>query len=233
MEVCFLTHNLLFLSKRSCQYAQFVFRHVVTHQQRRSSKSSDKPLYAVFVDFKGAYDAVDRQRMWEHLHATVGMPPSLLGAIQGLNEGDSCVVRDGNNTSPMIYPERGVHQGCPLSPLLFFLYINDVEDHIAQPHSDGSNAGVAITPDVNVNMYVPFVLYADDLTLFETTAFRMQTLIDRLSGYAKHKGLTVNVGTCVAMVCRTPQAQKNQAPLFSTTVKLSQALAVLSSWDCM
>jgi hypothetical protein len=78
---------------------------MVTHQQKRSSKSSDKlELYAVFVDFKGAYDAVDRKRMWEHLQATVGMPPSLLGAIQGLYKGDSCLVRDGNNTSPYDLP---------------------------------------------------------------------------------------------------------------------------------
>jgi hypothetical protein len=61
--------------------------------------------------------------MWEHLHATVGMPHSLLGAIQGLVKGDSCVVRDGDNTSAMIYPEHGVRQGCPLGPVLCSLYI--------------------------------------------------------------------------------------------------------------
>jgi hypothetical protein len=181
----------------------------------------------VFVDFKGAYDAVGRQRMSEHLHVTVGMPPSLLGAKQGLYKGDSCVVRDGNNTSPTIYPERGICRGCPFSPLLFSLYIYDVEDHIAQPHSAGSNAGAAITPDVDVNMYVPFVLYADHLTLFKTTAFKMHSLIDRLTGYVKHKGLTVNIGKCAAMVCRTSQAQKHQAHLlFFTTDELSQALTI-------
>jgi hypothetical protein len=60
-----------------------------------------------------------------------------------------------------------------LAPHLFSLYINDVEDHIAKPHSDGRIADIAATPDVNVNMYVPSVLYADDLTLSETTGIRI------------------------------------------------------------
>jgi hypothetical protein len=102
-----------------------------------------------------------------------------------------------------------------------------VENNIAQPHSDGSNAGVAITQDVTVSMSVQFVLYSDDLTLFETTAFRMLTLIDRLSGYAKHKGLTVNVGKCAAMVCRTPQAQKTPSP---TVLFNGQAIPSVNSF---
>jgi hypothetical protein len=64
------------------RHTVFILLNVVAYTHSlfwRSSKSNDKRLYAVFVDFQGAYVTVDRQRMWEHLHATVGMPPFLLG----------------------------------------------------------------------------------------------------------------------------------------------------------
>ena len=55
------------------------------------------------------------------------MPAPLLCVIQDIYNRDEYVLKDGDKTA-RVRPTRGVKQGCPLSPLLFSLYINDIDD---------------------------------------------------------------------------------------------------------
>ncbi len=82
-----------------------------------------------------------------------------------------------------VRPTRGVKQGCPLSPLLSSLYIDDV-DCIARDVR-GAVTGIA---DVNVT----HMLYADDLSLNANEPGQLQMVLDRLSAYALRKELIVN-----------------------------------------
>ncbi len=188
-----------FIPGRNVQQAQFILRHVV-QSQRQYGKPGEKRVWSVFVDFKQAYDSVDREALWLYLRKRVGVPEALLDAITSLYAQDAYVVVDGHEQSPLVSPTRGVKQGCPLSPLLFALFMNDIASVL--DHGEGPALGVQLGGP-SQEAAVPrlsHVLYADDLTLVDTSQARMQQLMDRLHTYAVRKGMVVNVDKCATLV---------------------------------
>ena len=93
--------------------------------------------------------------------------------IQNMYEQDAYVLMDGSK-SARVQPSRGVEQGCPLSPLLFSLYVNDI-GKIAE----GCKGAVTGTDGASVT----HMLYADDSALFSHDPAELQKMLNCLSGF--------------------------------------------------
>ena len=76
----------------------------------------------------------------------------------------SC-VRINNETSAFFPSECGVRQGETLSPLLFSMYLDDLESFIISGGVDGINLEIR-TNEIHVYLKLLILLYADDTIIF-------------------------------------------------------------------
>ena len=77
----------------------------------------------------------------------------------------------------------GLKQCCPLSPMLFNLYIDDIKD-IFDEQCDPISLS-----DVNINHF----LYADDLVLLSQSRTGLQTCLDKVHEFSSGKHLTISI----------------------------------------
>ncbi len=97
----------------------------------------------------------------------------------------ACVTHSTKGLSSTFACTIGVKQGCPLSPLLFGLYIDALEPRIAALDDD-DGLDLAGTP-------VKLLLYTDDLVLMSRTQRGLQKQLDELGKFCDERDLTVNV----------------------------------------
>lgn len=74
---------------------------------------------------------------------------------------------------------KGVRQGCPLSPLLFGLFVNDIIEFL-QLNDSG------FIPVMATNLRA--LLFADDLELFAESSSRLQCSMSKKINISKSKG---------------------------------------------
>ncbi|KAJ9529181.1 hypothetical protein QJQ45_007858 [Haematococcus lacustris] len=190
-----MTHKALpaeqfgFIPGRSTMQPMFILRHLV-HAQKANVHAKHRKLFTAFIDFKQAYDHIPRQQLWEHLRVGVKLPQPLLACLEGLYRDDSYVLIDGPHRTPPVTPDQGVKQGCPISPLLFALYVHAISKEFLGPVDAVMVQGTPVT----------HFMYADDLTLVSTSSHGLQGLVCQLQGFADRKHLTINVGKSKVMV---------------------------------
>ena len=74
-------------------------------------------LFMCFIDLQKAYDTVDRTLLWQVL-TRIRVPPQMIAVIRQLHDGMRASVRpDDGVCSDWFEVERGLRQGCVLSPL--------------------------------------------------------------------------------------------------------------------
>ena len=157
-----------------------------------------KRLYVAFLDYKKAFDLIDRQALWSKLLQS-GIRGQVLDVIRNLyNRAKSCIrARDG--MSEFFVSKIGVRQGENLSPLLFALYLNDFKefmdnrvDGLDDISSAISLAGSDTARELDTLVRMSVLLYADDTILMAETENGLQLALKAVEEYCRTWTITVN-----------------------------------------
>ena len=126
---------------------------------RELAVTKGTPLFASFIDLKKAFPSIPRQKLLDYL-GDIGVSDRMRSLLCRLYSNDSFqILIDGVPSSEIFKVEAGVHEGSPLSPLLFILYIEGLVNFLKKKGVDRGGLKLA---DGN---FLFIMLYADDVLL--------------------------------------------------------------------
>ena len=132
--------------------------------------SSNKKLYCCFVDYRKAFDSVNRYKLLFTL-ARSGITGKLYGIIKSMYESLKTSVKFQCQFSQFFDCNVGLMQGEAMSPFLFSTYINDFENELIKDLCEH-----IYLQDISLFL----LMYADDTVLLSETAGGLQKMIDTL-----------------------------------------------------
>ena len=87
-----------------------------------------KNIYFCFNDYAKTFNCVDHNKLWKILKE-MGIPDHLTCLLRNLYAGQEVTVIIGHGTIDWFQIEKGVWQGCTLSPSLFNLYAEHIKQN--------------------------------------------------------------------------------------------------------
>ena len=170
------------------------------------ARRTGNTLYCCFVDFKKAFDTIPRGGLWERMRK-IGVPEHLQAGVGKLYEQVRCKLRTCAELVGDFESNIGVKQGCPLSPTLFGLFIDALEEYLAglADSVDGPMLGGYV---------VLLLLYADDVVLMAYEEKGLHLLLQRLAAFCEDSGLEVNVAKTKILLVKTFQPKHIPSFLF-------------------
>ena len=157
----------------------------------RNRKMLGKDTFLCFIDYKKAFDSVDRNLLLYKL-SNIGVTGHMYNAISSLySNPKSRVILQDYSTDYFDCPV-GVKQGDCLSPTLFAIFINDLASEIK---SSGVGVNLNIDDDEgNVEAtLINILLYADDIVLFAENEADLQSLLNIVEIWCQNWRLEVNL----------------------------------------
>ena len=141
------------------------------------------------IDLSKAYDKVNwlfLRLLLTHLGFNIDVIRWIMSCISTV----SFAILINGSASPFIHSKRGLHQGCPLSPLLFLLVAEGLSRAIDDARRNGSFNGIRISP----NLHLTHLLFVDDVLIFCSGSRRdAESLKSILNLFSKVTGMEINI----------------------------------------
>ena len=172
------------------------------------------------IDFEKAFDSLRWSFIQKSLEA-FNFGDRFRSFIKTMYKEISTAVINNGFTSDWFYPQRGVRQGCPLSPYLFLLSAEILACNIRQNKNIN---GIHIN-----NIEIKLSQLADDTTCFIKNENSLHHLLDTFKLFNKCAGLGINIDKTSARCLGsfTPSADKlmglewSQEPVYTLGVHIS------------
>ena len=167
-----------FRKNRSCVDQIYSLRSII-----HNFTEYNLPLYINFVDFKSAFDCINREFIWKALDH-YGLPSKYIRIVQAFFDGTASAVRVNGELTDWFDVGSGTGQGDIQGPPMFNVVLN-LAIHMAEINKDLSKGLVLVKDPVGVNdQTVLDTDYADDLALLDDNKEGLQESTDLLSHYA-------------------------------------------------
>ncbi|KAL6121049.1 hypothetical protein NUSPORA_02097 [Nucleospora cyclopteri] len=146
--------------------------------QRRMRNNLE--TWVAFLDLKKAFDLVPHYLLMKKLREK-GIGEMFCKLIENIYEKTECEVRINDATFEGFSVGKGVRQGCPLSPILFDIFIDDLF----------SNMTPIQIPDTKSEFCG--ILFADDTLLISESVDEMKKKIVLVKKWLQENGMELNV----------------------------------------
>lgn len=188
--------------RRKCEFdmddAQMGFRNAFGTREAlfganvllQKCRDQRKDVFACFIDYEKAFDRVRHSKLMEILRQ-IQLDSKDIRLIENLYWGQTAEVRTGSIKTSSLEIQRGVRQGCVLSPLLFNLY----SDKIFKEALEGTEHGIKVN-----GVLLNTIRYADDTLIICDSMEGLQHLIDKISSTGVDLGLNINTSKTKFMV---------------------------------
>ena len=173
-----------FLPMEGCLEHNHIMTSVLQDSRRRK-----RPIIFTWLDLKDVYGSVPHQTLFT-IMGLAGLGGLTLQIVRDFYHQTTTAIRTGKDKTGPITIQRGVKQGCPLSPILF----NLVMEVLIRAAESTEDAGYSIA-----NSVMKTLAYADDLSVFASTPEVMQGMLDRVVQASEWAGLTFSPRKCATL----------------------------------
>ena len=157
-----------------------------------NEKHANSNTILLSIDYSKAFDTLSTKAIIDALEL-YGFGAYFLKWINILLTNRTCCVRNGGYISQEFNMERGVRQGCPISPILFIL---TSELFAASVRADANIKGLRL---LNSQRFVKILQYADDITLLIKDLIDFREVLSRIKLFSEFSGLKLNIKKTYAM----------------------------------
>ena len=124
-----------------------------------------------WLDLENVFGSVPTEHLLRSMEE-LGLTGNIVEVVRDIYTGSTTRVKIDKAHSEEIQCRRGVKQGCPLSPILFDLALEQLVSNLENSRESGYTIG-----------------YADDLCLLADSQEQLQTMLDWATAFASWAGL--------------------------------------------